>query len=81
MKTVTLRITEALRQKPYWKSIPESQTFEYLRDRAPCLAVLKDRAGRLVSVQKDLLVCPSDPVSELVMNVLTVPNTLDKSKN
>jgi len=69
--TVTIRIDDDLRCKPYWSKVPDAQPFEYLRDREGGIALLKDRTGRMVSCRKERVVFPStDPVVELIESVL-----------
>jgi hypothetical protein len=78
--TVTIRLDDTLRQKPYWQKVKEGQPFEYLRDRPGSpgsdveIAMLKDAKGNLVSCDKSKVVFP-DPVIALIEEVLSVPET------
>lgn len=56
--TVTIRIDDELRKKEYWAKVPDGQTFEYLRDRAGGIPILKDKRGNLISCVKDRVIMP-----------------------
>lgn len=79
--TVTIRLDDELRKKDYWSKVSDNQTFEYLRDRAGGIAMLRDKRGNLVSCVKDKVVF-TDPVVALVESVITVPEVpIDNSEN
>ena len=73
---VTIRIDDELRKKPYWRNVPDTEEFEYLRDRAPSGTVLKDRQGRMVFCAKDRIVFPVQVAQDSVI-VPTIGPVLD----
>lgn len=80
----TIRIDDELRKKPYWRNVPDTEEFEYLRDRAPNGTVLKDRQGRMVFCAKDRVIFPAevaqDPVIEPAIEpVIDIPIENDQT--
>ena len=71
---VTIKIDDELRKKQYWKNVPDTEEFEFLRYRDEDGAVLKDRQNRMVLCSRDRIIFPGREIPmELVEEIIPEP--------